>query len=101
MPHPAAALLGKRWDLLAQYKDQAWRARKRLGLREALRVVDSLRTQVRCFQPGWPTQDDREQDFETHFRVAAALSRTGRSEARREPPRPRTTRRPARVGRRH
>jgi hypothetical protein len=79
--HPAAALLGKRWDLLAEYKDQYWRDRKRLGLPEALRVVDSLRTQARSFQPNWPTQDDREEDLETHIRVARALARTCPSEA--------------------
>jgi hypothetical protein len=99
-PHPAAALLSKRWDLLAEYKDQYWRDRKKLGLRDALRVVDSLRTQARFFQPGWPTQDDREEDLKTHLRIAAALARTGPSEAKRNPPRTRKTRRPSRVARR-
>lgn len=80
-PHPAAALLSKRWDLLAHYKDEYWRDRKQLGLREALRVVDALRTQARFFRPDWPTQEDREQDLQTHIRVAAALARTGSSDA--------------------
>ena|ERR1043166_3053743 len=96
-PHPAAALLGKRWDLLAYYKDQYWRDRKRLGLREALRVVDSLRAQVRCFQPDWLTQDDRDEDLETHLRVAAALSRAGGREAHSKRSQARKTRRRARV----
>jgi hypothetical protein len=74
--HPASALIGKRWDLLAEYKDQRRRERKKLGLTEALRVVGALRAQARFFQPGWPTQDDREEDLETHIRVAAALART-------------------------
>jgi hypothetical protein len=67
-PHPAAALLGKRWDLLAEYKDQYWREQKQLGLREALRVVDALRTQAQFFNPTWPTPEDREADLETHIR---------------------------------
>jgi len=99
-PHPAAALIGKRWDLLARYKDQYWRGRKRLGLREALRVVDALRTQARAFQPSWPTQDDREADLETHLRVTAALDRAGRSKAKRNPPRAHQARGPSRVARR-
>jgi hypothetical protein len=99
-PHPAAALLSKRWDLLAEYKDQYWRDRKKLGLAEALRVVDSLRTQARLFQPGWPTQDDREEDLQTHIRVAAALARTGPSEAPRSAPRAAATRGRSRVARR-
>jgi hypothetical protein len=98
--HPAAALLSKRWDLLAQYKDQRWRDRKKLGLREALRVVGALRAQARFFQPSWPTQDDRDQDLETHLRVAAALARTAPSEAPRSAPRARSTRPPPRAARR-
>jgi len=89
-PHPAAALLGKRWDLLAEYKDQYWRERKQLGLREALRVVDSLRTQAQFFNPTWPTPEDREADLETHIRVSAALARTapGQAKPTRSAPRP-------------
>jgi hypothetical protein len=77
-PHPAAALLSKRWDLLAEYKVQYWRERKQLGAREALRVVDSLRTQAQFFNPSWPTPEDREADLQTHIRVSAALARTAR-----------------------
>jgi hypothetical protein len=103
-PHPAAALVQRRWDLLAAYKDDYWRSRKHLGLREALRVVGSLRAQARFFQPGWPTQDDREEDLETHIRVAEALARVGRNQAKRtgasqvsRPAPPRATRRHRRV----
>jgi hypothetical protein len=100
-PHPAAALLSKRWDLLAEYKDQYWRKRKQLGLREALRVVDSLRTQAQFFNPSWPTLEDREADLETHLRVSAALARTapGQTKPRAKPTR--TAPRPSRVTRRH
>jgi hypothetical protein len=99
--HPAAALLGKRWDLLAEYKDQYWRERKRLGLREALRVVDSLRTQAQFWNPSWPTPEDREADLETHIRVSAALARTapGQAEPRTKPTR--SAQRSSRVPRRH
>ncbi|HEX7843644.1 MAG TPA: hypothetical protein VF469_39495 [Kofleriaceae bacterium] len=84
-PHPAAALLSKRWDLLAEYKVQYWRERKKLGAREALRVVDSLRTQAQFFNPNWPTPEDREADLQMHIRVSAALARTATGPAR--PPR--------------
>jgi len=99
-PHPAAALLSKRWDLLAEYKDQYWRERKRLGAWEALRVVDALRTHVQYFNPNWPTPEDREADLQTHIRVSAALARTapGRAEQRTGPTR--SVQRPARPARR-
>jgi len=86
-PHPAAALLGKRWDLLAEYKDRCWRERKQLGAEDALRVVDALRAQAQYFHPGWPTREDREADFQTHLRVSAALARTapGQASARNKP----------------
>lgn len=80
-PHPAAELLAKRWDLLAEYKDQSRRERKRLGAQEALRVVDSLRAHVRLFNPTWPTPEDRDEDLQTHIRVSAALARTAPNEA--------------------
>ena len=101
-PHPAAALLSKRWDLLAAYKDQYWRERKRLGLREALRVVDSLRTQAQFFNPSWPTPEDREADLETHLRVSAALARTAPEKTRPRATKPtRPAPRPSRVAGRH
>jgi hypothetical protein len=99
-PHPAAALLTRRWDLLAHYKNQYWRDRKKLGLTEALRVVGSLRAQARFFQPSWPTQDDREEDLETHIRVAATLARTAPSEAHRRSTRTAKTRARPRAPRR-
>jgi hypothetical protein len=94
-PHPAAALLGKRWDLLAEYKDAYWRERKKLGLREALRVVDSLRTQAQFFFPDWPTPEDREQDLQTHIRIARTARETAGATER-----GRQTRSSARVARR-
>lgn len=100
-PHPAAALLGKRWDLLAEYKDQYWREQKQLGLREALRVVDALRTQAQFFNPTWPTPEDREADLETHIRVSAALARTAPDETKPRTKPARAAPRPSRVPRRH
>jgi hypothetical protein len=100
-PHPAAALLGKRWDLLAAYKDLYWRERKQLGLREALRVVDSLRTQAQFFNPSWPTPEDREADLQTHLRVSAALARTAPSQSTPHTKPTRPAPRPSRVAGRH
>lgn len=99
-PHPAAELLAKRWDLLAEYKDQSRRERKRLGAQEALRVVDSLRAHVRLFNPTWPTPEDREADLQTHIRVSAALARTAPNEAGRRTKATHTAQRPASLGRR-
>jgi hypothetical protein len=86
-PHAAAALLTKRWDLLAEYKDQYWRERKKLGIREAFRVVGALHRQAQLFHPGWPTPEDLEADLQTHIRISAALARTapGRTRAHGKP----------------
>src|SRR5262249_24768479 len=100
-PHPAAALLSKRWDLLAEYKDQYWREQKQLGLREALRVVDALRTQAQFFNPTWPTPEDREADLKTHIRVSAALARTAPGQVKPRTKPARSAPRPSRVPRRH
>jgi hypothetical protein len=99
-PHPAAALLGKRWDLLAEYKDRYWRERKQLGAGEALRVVDALRAQARYFHPGWPTPEDREADLQTHLRVSAALARTAPGQTATRGPHGASPR-PAHIARRH
>jgi hypothetical protein len=98
-PHPAAELLAKRWDLLAEYKDQSRRERKRLGAQEALRVVDALRAHVRLFNPTWPTREDRQADLEAHIRVSAALARTAPGEAGRRIKATQTAQRPAGLGR--
>ncbi len=88
-PHPAAALLSKRWDLLAEYKDQYWREGKRLGAWEALRVEDAVRAHVQSFHPSWSTPEDQEADLQTHIRVSAMLARTapGLGEPRTKPSR--------------
>lgn len=78
--NPAAGLINKRWDLLASYKDRYWRAQKALGIEEALRITSELRDHVESMIPGWPTRQEREEDFETHRRVAKALARTARPE---------------------
>ncbi len=100
-PHPAAALLSKRWDLFAEYKEQYWREQKQLGLREALRVVDALRTQVQFFNPTWPTPEDREADLETHIRVSAALARTAPGQTKPRTKSARSAQHRSRVARRH
>ena len=74
----AAGLINKRWDLLASFKDRYVKDQKALGIGEALRITGELRDHVESMIPGWPTRGDREEDFETHRRVAAALSRTAR-----------------------
>jgi hypothetical protein len=98
--HAATALLTKRWDLLAEYKDQHWRDRKKLGIQEALRVVDSLRTQAQLFNPGWPTSEDREADLQTHIRLTKALARTAPRQTKTGTARSRQAASSPRVGRR-
>jgi hypothetical protein len=41
-----------------------------------LRVADVLRDQAQLLDPTWPHEKDREEDLETHRRIAAALRKT-------------------------
>jgi hypothetical protein len=69
--------LDRPWAALEEAKRAHWQARKhRGGLAEVLRVADELRTRAMLVDPTWPSERDREQDLETHRRVAAALART-------------------------
>jgi hypothetical protein len=63
-------------------KAQYWRARlDQGGLREALRVSAELRDWMRQANPSWPTERERDEDLETHRRVAQALAKTAGSVA--------------------
>jgi hypothetical protein len=67
-----------------------WRARlERGGLAESLAITGQLHTGLRERAPAWPTEQDREEDLETHRRVAAALARTAPVAASGEAPVPR------------
>jgi hypothetical protein len=64
------------WRLLAELKAEHWsRVKREYGAGEALRVGDELRRLVKRQHPGWPGEEDRRRDLETHVRVAAALQR--------------------------
>jgi hypothetical protein len=75
-PRPAAALLAKRSELLAECAAQYWRKRKQLGPEQALRAVDSLFRQVKLCGPSWPAPEHREADLRMHILISAALART-------------------------
>jgi hypothetical protein len=79
VPGSAAALVNKRWDLLAEIGDEIERERKRTGLATTLAMMDQLRSHLRTWAPTWPAEGDLEEDYETHRRVAEALARTTRS----------------------
>jgi len=62
---------------LRESKRDQWRARiERGGAAEALRISEELRNWMSARDPSWPTQQERDEDFETHVRVAEALART-------------------------
>jgi len=52
---------------------------ERDGLRAAVAVTDQLRQWMKQTNPSWPTEQDREEDLETHRRVAQALALTAPS----------------------
>jgi hypothetical protein len=70
------------WARARRAKHAYWQARiTRGGLREVLQITTNLRTWMSARVPQWPTQREREEDFETHRRVSQALSATARTPA--------------------
>ncbi len=87
-PASVRAYVGRDWAGLREGKRNYWRERlDRGGLAEALRVTDQLYEWMRARHPSWPTSQDRDEDFETHKRVAEALARTAPRPVRKRTPR--------------
>jgi hypothetical protein len=76
-PASVRAYVDRDWRLLRARKRAYWRKRLESGgLAEALSITEQMRTWVRERDAAWPTEQEREEDLETHRRVAAALART-------------------------
>src|SRR5258706_16089386 len=74
------AYVERDWGASRDRKRAYWRTRlTRDGLAEALRVTEQLRQWMKQTNPAWPTPKDREEDLETHIRVAQALAKTAPS----------------------
>ncbi len=72
------AYLARDWQGARDHKREYWRAiLARKGLRESLRVNDQLHAWMKLSDPAWPTQEQREEDLETHRRVAEAFATAG------------------------
>lgn len=92
-PAAVRAYMARDWGAVREAKRQYWRDRlDRGGLVEALRVSEQLRDQAAHANPAWPTEKDREEDLETHQRVAKALASTAPPERRSASARARTPR---------
>lgn len=81
MPRPISAssirtFLGRDWSGARDRKRAYWSERLERGsLAEALRVTDELRAWMQDRDPTWPSKEARDEDLETHRRVAATLAR--------------------------
>jgi hypothetical protein len=79
------AYVARDWRGLRARKRAYWRARlERGGLAEALSITEQMRAWLHERDAAWPTEQERDEDLETHRRVAAALARTAPTSARRE-----------------
>lgn len=62
------------WSVLAELKADYWVSMKaREGAGEGLLIADELRRHALRLHPDWPSEEDRQEDLETHIRVGAAL----------------------------
>jgi hypothetical protein len=83
-PASVRAYIARDWRMLRARKRAHWRARlERGGLAEALSITEQMRAWLRERDAAWPTEQEREEDLETHRRVAAALARTAPASAHR------------------
>jgi hypothetical protein len=65
------------WEAVRENKDAYWGERiARLGPLEGLRIAEELRQQALRL-PGWPRADDRQEDLQSHVRLAALLRDAG------------------------
>jgi hypothetical protein len=89
-PASVRAYVARDWRRLRARKRAYWRARlERGGLAEALSITEQMRTWLHERDAAWPTEQEREEDLETHRRVAAALARTAPASGRRAEAAPR------------
>ncbi|HEY0481819.1 MAG TPA: hypothetical protein VGD37_30080 [Kofleriaceae bacterium] len=89
-PASVRAYVARDWRALRASKRVYWRARlDRGGLAEALAITGQLRAGLQHRDATWPTEHDREEDLQTHRRVAAALARTAPTTAPGKAPRAR------------
>jgi hypothetical protein len=87
-PASIRAYVARDWGLLRARKRAYWRARLDPGgLVEALAITEHLVPRYGTRPPSWPTEQEREEDLETHRRVAAALTRTSCPQPRDDAPR--------------
>ncbi|HVK65623.1 MAG TPA: hypothetical protein VM694_14165 [Polyangium sp.] len=75
------------WAAAARGKELYWRDwKKQHGPAAGIRIADELRKQVLAQKPGWPSDEERREDLETHRRVLEAFDKLdawrGRSAAR-------------------
>ena len=79
--HPAdlAAFARRDWKMVEDSKTTYWKTLADSGDRERLiHAADALRRFAQECHPGWPSEEERTQDLESHARVASALSHAAR-----------------------
>jgi hypothetical protein len=70
--------VAREWDLARSNKDAYWLERiARLGSIEGLRIADELRQQARLLDPGWPSAQLRNADFDAHVALSERFRRAG------------------------
>jgi hypothetical protein len=71
-----AAFAGRDWAEAAACKEAQWLTeRRRRGVRWCVAVAEALRREALRRQPAWPSVEERQDDLDTHVRVASALRR--------------------------
>ena len=64
------------WEAVRESKDAYWGQRiLRLGPCEGFRIAEELRRQVLAQDPTWPDAAHREEDLQSHLRVANLFRR--------------------------
>jgi hypothetical protein len=71
------------WNAAREAKDAFWARRiAELGPIEGFRIADELRRQVLEQHPGWPQDEQRDEDRASHVRLSELLQRASRASSR-------------------
>lgn len=67
--------LARDWEAVRESKERYWS--EELSAAERIRLAESLRPSAIATSRGWPSDADRDEDLESHVRLARALRRAG------------------------
>jgi hypothetical protein len=77
------AYRNRRWDLVQASKEDFWaNEARRGGAAAGLLASEALFEHMRAVHPAWPSQDERQADYDHHVSLVEKLCRAGHVKVR-------------------